>query len=244
MKQPSTILAIIMIFISAGIMSFAGNDSPKEDIFLTTKVMVDETKNEKYDWYDYYLQKISYLVDGKTQWTVALPERMTNQLAYKLYKEAPDLNRVYRPYYLHGLLYTDDVLGIADNTGVLLMNKQNGITLANVATGKPADRNSFFVDSRLYTIKIKEKTYKGRTYTRSSFMADCESHIVFFNGLTLMVFDTTAYKLRETIMFDNSHLLPGNRELPDGIHKSRGVAKFMRIKAATCEVELTGIVYL
>ena len=158
----------------------------------------------KYDgnYYNYYLQKLHYIQEGKTLWILKLPERMRNYWAEAI-EEKHEFNDLNTSCFLcGGILILKDVIIISDRTGVIIINKLSG-EIKNDVEYKQSD-HYFSFDRGGYSIIINGIKYEGPTFRGASFLTDSMQYIIHFNGSFLMIFEKINYELIKIIEYGDS----------------------------------------
>ncbi len=213
---------------------FLANPSPISSAILSTTISEAgqlawgvKTQQEG-DYYKYYLQSVTYQNSGNILWQFPLPERISNR-AFWGTKEPVDIRNYYGFPFLIGTIITAEAVFIADDSGILVIDKETG----NLLVDKPADPSpdSFFVDWGRATIitstqRCETPVKGGKIFTK------CGEYLVYFNGENLWVWHPSGQLL--------DYINYSHKEHDIETHESLNYQ--IRISLKTVIVEIRGFV--
>ena len=181
------------------------------------------------DYFYYYLTGVSYQRHSKILWSVSLPERMTKNAVESSYKSPINILSYRQFPFLLGTIFTTDTVFIAQNSGVLAVDKKTGKVLFD----RPSDFSSerFFVDWGTAKIKTISKTCNVEI-RGGSFFEECGEYLIYFNGSNLWVWNQQAVSLESIKYNPKIHSI--------ATHKPLNYAG--KIQSKTLTVEIFGFV--
>jgi hypothetical protein len=161
-----------------------------------------------YGYYNYHLRTLTYNGMGGMRWTITLPARMQQYLAASIYDKGADkkwsANEIdindHKEFLTCPELILNDVVAVADITGLLLLDKKNGAVLYDI-TYPQQEPPRFYIDSGGYTIQCGRRTDSGVLQHGAEFISRCSSRLFHFNGSELFIFDRRN-RLIKRIPFD------------------------------------------
>ena len=242
MKYMTQMVLFVIVYLLAGSVGYAEEEAPQKKLSWKTNI---KTSKEEPSWHLYYLDEVSYLEDGEVKWTVKLPTRMTVLPMSRMYKQRPDLDMNYS---MQAVLITDEVVFVADRTGILILDIKSGKTLNDISIGDvpSGDKPGICVDKGAYEVMTCGQHFSGLTGSHGKFAIDCDKYLVYFTGRVLLLFDTKSYELKESTIFKKEHIITTEQEMPEILKKHMGRSRpfFMEMKTPLCEMKLAGIAYL
>lgn len=181
-STPSKAQHIVYPFLSASSLS-STTVAEAEELEWEWEVKNRSDRN----YYNYYLQSVSYKSQGNIIWQYSLPDRITSH-AFWITKEPTDVSNYYGFPFLIGSIFTDKTVVIADDSGLLVLDKQTGQVLFNQSAESSSD--SFFVDQGTATLTTASQNCEAEA-DGGKFVAECGKYIIYFNGYNLWVLNSS-----------------------------------------------------
>lgn len=194
----------------------------EEELEWGVKTQIEE------NYYNYYLETVSYKNQGKILWQIYLPDRIKGQAIWRT-KQPIDVRNYYGFPFLIGTLITEQTVFIADSSGVLVLDRQTGEILVDKSAESSSDL--FFVDVGSATL-ITPNQRCNIQVRGGQFFSQCGDYIVYFNRRNLWVWSLSGKLLDSTNYSHQDH----------NIETHQSLNYQMRISLKTMTVEITGFV--